>query len=59
MLAVLGYLSKSKKGLELASNAHVLHNFSIKYFGIHYSANWPSFNIRPYLLLQICRNMYF
>ena len=31
-MAVLGYLTKLKSGMGLASGAHVLHNFQIKMF---------------------------
>ena len=33
-MAVLGYLPKSKIGLEVAIGAHFLHDFSIKMFFI-------------------------
>ena len=37
--AVLGYLTKLKKGLGLAFGAHFLHDFSIKMFLIQLSIN--------------------
>ena len=43
-MAVLGYLTKLKWGLELASGAHFLHDFPIKMFLIQYSVSGQSFN---------------
>ena len=47
-MAVLGYLTKLKRDLGLAFDAHFKHDFSIKMFLIEYSINEQSFNITPF-----------
>ena len=43
-MAVLGYLAKLKMDLGPVSDAHFVHDFSIKMFLISYSINGQSFN---------------
>ena len=56
-MAVLGYLVKLKRGLELAFDVHFLHDFSIKMFLIQFSINGQSFNVTPYFFLKISNKM--
>ena len=56
-MAVLGYLAKLKRDLELAFGAHFQHDFSIKIFLIEYSINGQSFNVTPYFFLKISNKM--
>ena len=58
-MAVLGYLAKLKRDLELAFGAYFQHDFSIKMFLIKYYINGQSFNVTPYFLLLIKENMLF
>ena len=58
-MAVLGCLTKQKRGLGLAFDAHFLHGFSIKVFLIYYSINGQSFNAIPLFLLKISNQMYY
>ena len=52
-MAVLGYLPKLKRGLELAFDAYALHDFSMKMFFIQYSIYGRSFNVIPFFLLKM------
>ena len=56
-MAVLGYLAKLKRGLELAFGAHFPHGYSIKMFRISYSINPENFNVTPYFFLKISNKM--
>ena len=40
---ILSFFKKIKRGLELVSLPHFLHNFWIQIFLLLYSINWPSF----------------
>ena len=52
-MAVLGYLAKLKRDLELAFGAHFRHDFSIKMYLIYYSINGQCFNVTPYFFPKI------
>ena len=56
-MAVLGYLAKLKMDLGPVSDAHFVHDFSIKMFLISYSINGQSFNVKPYFFLKISNKM--
>ena len=56
-MAVLGYLTKLKRGLGLAFGAHFLYDFSIKLFLIQFSINGQSFSLTPYFFLKISNKM--
>ena len=49
-MAVLGYLSKLKRGLGLAFGAHFLHNFSIKNIFYLILYQWTKFQ---------CENLFY
>ena len=51
-MAVLGYLPKLKRDLELAFGTHFLYDFFIKMFFIPYSSNGRSFNVISFLPSQ-------
>ena len=51
-MAVLGYLIKSKRGLELTFGARFLHGFlmlMLVIFSCKYSINWQSFNVISFI----------
>ena len=50
--------SKAKRGLELVSLPHLLHDFWRKIFLLLYSINWPSFTVPLPLLPEILCNIY-
>ena len=54
-IAVLVYITKLKRVLALAVDAHFLHDFSIKMFLIWYSYNGQSSNVTPYFLRKISK----
>ena len=56
-MAVLGYFAKLKRGLGLAFDVNLLHDFSIKMFLIQFSINGQSFNVTPYFFLKISNKM--
>ena len=56
-MAVLGYLTKLKRGLGLAFGAHFLLDFSIKMFRIPYSIDGESFDVTTYFFLKISKKL--
>ena len=57
-MAVLGYLTKLKRGPGLASDSHFLHDFSIKMFLFNtLSIYGQSFYVIPFFLLKISNKM--
>ena len=51
-MAVLGYLEKLKRGLELAFGAHFLHDFSIKNVPYLTLYQWTKFQCHTLFLSQ-------
>ena len=58
LLPHIKLFSKAKRGLELVSLPHLLHDFWRKIFFLLYSINWPSFTVwlplLPEILCNIC-----
>ena len=53
---ILSFFEKIKRGLELNSLPHFLHNFWRKIFLLLYSINWPNFIVWLPLLREILGN---
>ena len=56
-MAVLGYLTKLKRGLGLAFGAHFLYDFSIKLFLIQFSINGQFQSYTLFLSQDIKQNV--
>ena len=57
LLSHIRHFLKIKRGLELISLPHFLHNFWRKIFSLLYSINWPRFIAWLLLLCEILGNM--
>ena len=56
-MAVLGYLTKSKRDLGLAFGAHFQHDFSIKCSLLNALSMDKEFHVTPYFFLKTLKKM--
>ena len=58
LLPQIKLFKKTKRGLELVSLPHFLHDFWRKIFPLLYTITWPNFNVWLLLVHEILSNLY-